>query len=91
MVLTEAMARGLAIVATCAGAAEATVPAQAAVKVQPGDAAGLAEAIALLLREEGQRRRLAEAAYALAQDLPRWSDTAARIARVVRQVTERSP
>ena len=43
MVLAEALAHGLPIVASTAGAADETLPDPAALKVPPGDAVALAE------------------------------------------------
>jgi glycosyltransferase involved in cell wall biosynthesis len=51
MVLAEAMARGLPIVCTTGGAAAATVPDAAAIKVPPGDALALGSAIRRVLDE----------------------------------------
>jgi glycosyltransferase involved in cell wall biosynthesis len=86
MVLTEAMARGLAIVTTTGGAAAETVPDGAALKVPPGNAAALKTAIARALGDDALRRQLSDAAWAAAQHLPRWDDTARIIASVVRDV-----
>ena len=82
MVLTEALARGLPIICTTGGAAAETVPDAAALKIAPGDAAALANALADLIDAPAQRRRLAEAAWAGAADLPRWRETAAIVAAV---------
>ncbi len=49
MVLAEAMARGLPIVCTTGGAAAATVPDAAALKVPPGDVQALGSAISRVL------------------------------------------
>ncbi len=86
MVLTEAMARGLPIVCTTGGAAAETVPDAAAIKVPPGNAGALSEAIRQVIVDPGLRRRLADASWAAAQRLPRWEETARRIAAVIREV-----
>jgi len=86
MVLAEALAHGLAIVASRGGAADETLPDQAALKVPPGDPEALADALRRAILDEGLRRRLAEAAWSAGQTLPRWSDTAAKIAGVVEEV-----
>lgn len=84
MVLAEAMARGLPIVATTGGAAAETVPDEAALKVPPGDSRALATALARAIAGDGLRRRLAEASWAAGQSLPRWTDTARCICSVLR-------
>ncbi len=86
MVLTEALARGLPIVATTGGAAAETVPDAAALKVPPGDAQALSDALRSAISDAGLRRRLADAAWDAAAALPRWDDTARRIAHVIRTV-----
>lgn len=86
MVLAEAMARGLPIVCTTGGAAAETVPDAAAIKVPPGDAAALREALARAIAEPPLRRALADASWAAASTLPRWTDTARIIADVIKEV-----
>lgn len=83
MVVTEALARGLPVVATTGGALDETVPDDAALKVAPGDSAALAEALALLLREGATRVALAAAAWASAARLPRWIETARRFVEAI--------
>lgn len=85
MVLAEAMARGLAIVTTTGGAAAETVPDAAALKVPPGDAAALADAIERMLCKPVLRTRLAEASWQAGQTLPRWEDAARIIAGVLKR------
>jgi glycosyltransferase involved in cell wall biosynthesis len=89
MVLAEAMARGLPIITTTGGAAAATVPDGAALKVAPGDAEALSGALRRLLTDSGLRARLAEASWRAGQRLPRWEDAARRIAGVIEEVARR--
>jgi len=86
MVLGEALARGLPIVATTGGAAAETVPDGTALKVPPGDVAALTAALRRAMTDAGLRRKLADAAWAAGQKLPRWEDTARVIAGVIRDV-----
>lgn len=81
MVLTEALSRGLPIVCTLSGAGADRIPAQAALKVAPGDAAALAKALAKLIDAPAERRARADAAWAAAGSLPRWHDTARIVAQ----------
>lgn len=85
MVLAEAMAHGLPIVSTTGGAATATVPDGAALKVPAGDAAALAVAISRMLDDPGLRRQIADASWRAGQILPGWDRTAAIIAEAIRQ------
>jgi glycosyltransferase involved in cell wall biosynthesis len=87
MVLAEAMARGLPIVCTTGGAAAATVPDAAALKVPPGDVQALGLAIRRMLDDTVLRRRMSDTAWAAGQKLPRWEDTARTIADVIRNVS----
>jgi glycosyltransferase involved in cell wall biosynthesis len=80
MALAEAMACGLPIVTTTGGAAAETVPDDAALKVAPGDAGALGAALARALDDATLRQRLAAASWSAGQNLPRWNDTAARVA-----------
>ena len=91
MALCEAMARGLAIVCTTGGAAAATVPDGAAIKVAPGDGPALTGALYRLLTGAALRRRLAQASWAAGQELPRWPHAARRIAGVIKQAATMGP
>ncbi len=88
MVLGEAMARGLPIVATTGGAAAQTVPDGAALKVVPGDPVALADALSCLIADTALRSSLSEAALAAGQALPSWDDTARIVAGVVARMAE---
>jgi len=86
MVLAEALARGLPIVTTTGGAAAETVPDSAALKVPPGDAVALQKALRRVMNDGALRRELADAAWLAGKGLPRWSDTAETIAKVIKEV-----
>jgi glycosyltransferase involved in cell wall biosynthesis len=87
MVLTEALARGLPIVTATGGAAAATVPDAAALKVPPGDVPALAAALQRIIEDVPLRRRLSDAAWQFAQaSLPRWEDSAAKVAAVIKEL-----
>jgi len=80
MALAEALARGLPIVSTTAGAIPDTVPANAGLLVPSGDEAALTDALARVMTEPGLRERLAAGARVARQSLPGWPETCARFA-----------
>lgn len=73
MAFAEAMASGLPIVGTTGGAIPRTVPSSAGRLVLPGNAAALADALRELIKDDGQRQRLAVGAQKEAARLPSWS------------------
>ena len=84
MAFAEAMAHGLPIVACSGGGAtSSTVPAAAGVFVPAGDAKALAAALQKLLSNPAELARRSDAAWEHAKNLPRWRDTAAKIATVL--------
>lgn len=83
MALAEALARGLPIVSTAAGAIPDTVPAAAGLLVPPGDAAALTEALARVIDEPALRTQLAAGACAARQTLPDWPTVSAQFAEVL--------
>jgi glycosyltransferase involved in cell wall biosynthesis len=84
MVLAEALIRGLPVVATTGGAAAATVPDRVALKVPPGDVDALSKVLRRAMSDAALRRKLADAAWAAGQKLPRWETTARLIAGAIR-------
>jgi glycosyltransferase involved in cell wall biosynthesis len=80
MAFAEAMTRGLPVVACAAGAVPKTVPSECGILVPPGDVDALAGALRRLLTDKQELRTRADAAWAHAQRLPRWRDTAERFA-----------
>jgi glycosyltransferase involved in cell wall biosynthesis len=83
MVFGEAIAHGLPIVATAVGAAQDIVPEDAGLLVAPGDASGLRDALRQVIADGDLRDRMAQAARAGADRLPRWSGSAAAFAQVL--------
>jgi glycosyltransferase involved in cell wall biosynthesis len=96
MVVTEALARGVPVVATCVGGVpealggevgeEGEVGGRPGVLVPPGDAAALAGALRRWLADLAWRRRLRASAAARRHTLPGWDRTAARVADVLSRV-----
>lgn len=80
MVLSEALARGLPIVATTGGAMPDTVPEDAGLLVAPGDVSALADALRRVLSDADLRRALQEGARRARSGLPDWSESADRLA-----------
>jgi len=87
MAYAEAMARGLPVIATTAGAIPDTVPATAGLRVPPGDVDALRGALHRLLVDAPLRHRLSVGARQAAAALPdwptavrRWADAAQRLA-----------
>jgi glycosyltransferase involved in cell wall biosynthesis len=76
MAYAEAIAHGLPVIGTTAGAIPETVPAQAGVLVPPGDADALAAALRRLIEDPAQRARLAAGARGAAVRLPTWEGSA---------------
>jgi glycosyltransferase involved in cell wall biosynthesis len=83
MALAEALAHGLPVVSTTAGAIPDTVPGHAGVLVPPGDAVALRTALAALIDDPALRIRLAAGARAARAVLPTWPQAVARFASVL--------
>jgi glycosyltransferase involved in cell wall biosynthesis len=83
MAFAEAIAYGLPVIGTTAGAIAETVPASAGVLVPPDDIAVFSAALRQLIEDPSRRRRLAASARAAAAELPTWLDAAEVFARAI--------
>ncbi|MFL9827062.1 glycosyltransferase family 4 protein [Rhodoplanes sp. SY1] len=86
MAFAEATSFGLPVVGTTGGAIPDTVPPGAGILVPPGDVAAFAVALREAIAEPTTRTRLAAAARAAADTLPRWPDTARIVATTIEEV-----
>ena len=87
MVFAEALAHGLPVVSTTAGAIADTVPAGASLLVPAGDEAALREALQRLMTDAVLRSRLTAGAVEVASTLPDWDTAVARWAAALDQVS----
>jgi glycosyltransferase involved in cell wall biosynthesis len=86
MAFAEAIAHGLAVIGTTAGALPGTIPSGAGILVAPDDAAALAAALRRLIEDPSERQRLSAAAQEAARHLPTWADAARLFAGVIEEV-----
>lgn len=86
MVLAEALAHGLPIVSTTAGAIPDTVPTNAGLLVPPGDDLALAETLTRVLTESALRKRLIDGARLARNTLPDWPNACAQFSAVLETV-----
>jgi len=78
MAFAEAMAHGLPIIATSAGAVPDTVPREAGILVPPGDAAALTAAIDRVIKDHGILAQLSDGARRKAAELKDWPQAVAQ-------------
>jgi len=86
MAYAEAIAHGVPVVGTRAGAIPDTVPAGAGVLLPPDDVEALATILRGLIESPGERQRLAAGARAAATTFPSWQESGGLFARVLEQV-----
>ena len=89
MSVAEAVARGLPIVATNAGALPDTAPSAGSLLVPPGDSPALSAALARLIDDPAERVALAAGARAARERLPSWDQAADRMAAALLAVGAR--
>jgi glycosyltransferase involved in cell wall biosynthesis len=83
MGFAAAIARGLPVIGTDAGAIPEAVPADAGILVPPDNVPALAAALYRLITDAGERGRLAAAARTAAAQLPTWADSAMLFSRAL--------
>lgn len=91
MAHAEALARGLPIVATSAGAIPQTVPAGAALFVPPGDRGELARALAEVMDDAAVRETLANGARSAREHLPTWTEACAQFDAELTRISDQAP
>jgi glycosyltransferase involved in cell wall biosynthesis len=91
MALAEALAHGLPVVSTTAGAIPDLVPASAGLLVPPDDAPALRQALARLLDDAVLRRQLAAGSREAGRSLPTWPAAVAAFAAVLSEVASEAP
>jgi glycosyltransferase involved in cell wall biosynthesis len=87
MAYAEAIAHGLPVIGTTAGAIPDTVPASASVLIPPDDVSAVAAALRRLIENPGERARLAAGARAAADELPTWRASAELFSQAIGRVT----
>jgi len=83
MAFAAAIARGLPVIGTDAGAIPEAVSADAGILVPPDNVPALAAALYRLITDAGERGRLAAAARTAAAQLPTWAESAVLFSRAL--------
>lgn len=83
MAYAEAIAHGLPVIGTTAGAIPDTVPPSAGVLVEPNDVKALVRTLRMLIENPKERQWFADGARAAAKELPTWQDSAKIFAEAI--------
>ena len=83
----KALAHGLPVVGTTAGAIPDTVPPDAGVLVEPNDAKALTRTLRMLIENPKERQWFASGARAAGEALPTWQDSATLVAGAIETLT----
>lgn len=86
MAYAEAIARGLPVIGTSAGAIPETVPHGTGILVKPDDPPALADALRQIIEDPTERLRLRSAARAAGARLPTWQDSVKIFSRAIEAV-----
>ena len=87
MAFAEALAHGLPVVGTTAGAIPDTVPPDAGVLVEPNDVKALTRTLRMLIENPKERQWFASGARAAGEALPAWDDSAKLLAGAIETLT----
>jgi glycosyltransferase involved in cell wall biosynthesis len=87
MAYSEALAYGLPVIGTNAGAIAETIPDNAGMLVDAGDTNALTEALRSAITDPALRLRLADAALAASRHLPTWSQSAQIFSAALERLT----
>ncbi len=85
MAYAEALAHGLPVIGTNAGAIPNTVPDTAGLLAEPGDVESLTRALSQLLQDTDLRQRLSQGAYLAAEQQPSWTESASLFSSVIKR------
>lgn len=83
MAYAEAIAHGLPVIGTNAGAIPDTVPSAAAILVAPDDIAALVDALRRVISDRATRAKMAIEATKAAASLPTWRQSAEKISQLI--------
>jgi glycosyltransferase involved in cell wall biosynthesis len=86
MAYAEAIAHGLPVIGTTAGAIPDTVPPEAGVLIPPDDVPALAAALRRLIENADERAQFAAGARAAAAHLPTWRESAKLFSQAIERV-----
>jgi glycosyltransferase involved in cell wall biosynthesis len=86
MAFAEAIAHGLPVIGTTAGAIPDVVPPSAGILVRPDDCIALADALRRLIADHAERARFAAGARAASARLPTWRGSAALFSAAIERV-----
>jgi glycosyltransferase involved in cell wall biosynthesis len=87
MAFAEALAHGLPVVGTTAGAIPDTIPPDAGVLIEPNDVKALTRTLRMLIENTKERQWLASGARAAGEALPTWEESAKLFAGAVETLT----
>lgn len=86
MVISEAIARGLPVICTSAGAVSETIAADAALLVPEGDSIKLSNALLEAINDRNVLIKLANKSRAVRNKLPTWNESCNKFSKILREI-----